>query len=294
MLAAPCRPRPGGFLSDLLDQSGGLDVTMGPGKRLVKIDCLMGTYGRYALASEALACFLGQTVTSGATLLIYNQHPLPLQFDHPRVRIVNERPPQGSLRHIRRRMLDLADPTAELIHFWDDDDLYLPWHLEDCLTHIGDDAAWKPRSCWMSQYDRVFSRHVNRFEGSWVFRADYVQAAPLNTHPTYTDHPVYLQTSDAKLLTTTELGGATSYIYRWANGSEHVSAFGGGHCEDTQRHNIELWRARSKDVRPDGKLAPADLRLRWQAYLDGTRFLVTGAEWEHNCRRLSAASEHSC
>ena len=56
----------------------------------MQIDCLMGTYGRYSVACEALACFLQQTRLSEATLLIYNQHPIPLRFDHPRVRIVNE------------------------------------------------------------------------------------------------------------------------------------------------------------------------------------------------------------
>jgi hypothetical protein len=154
----------------------------------------MGTYARHALASEALACFLQQSSLSQATLLIYNQHPVPLKFDHPRVRIVNEAPPAGSLRFIRRRMLDLADPDANYIHFWDDDDLYLPWHLEDCLKHIGSHVAWRPSPCWMLMGDVTFSRHLNsRFEGSWMFRADYLQRAPLHTHPTYTDHPVYLQ-----------------------------------------------------------------------------------------------------
>jgi hypothetical protein len=248
----------------------------------MKVDCLMGTYGRHALASEALACFLAQSVTSQATLLIYNQHPVPLQFDHPRVRIVNEVLPPVSLRFIRRRMLDLADPSADLIHFWDDDDLYLPWHLEDCLRHIGTNVAWKPASCWMSEHNARFSRHVNRFEGSWVFRADHVQAAPLQTHSTYTDHPVFLQTVEAGLLATTELGAATSYIYRWANGSEHVSGFGGGDSEDVQRRNIELWRSRSNDVREDGQLAPADLTPRWQAFFDGIRLTVKREEWERN------------
>ena len=62
---------------------------------VMKIDCLMGTYGRHTLACEALACFLQQSAISQANLLIYNQHPVPLSFDHPRVRIVNEAPPGG-------------------------------------------------------------------------------------------------------------------------------------------------------------------------------------------------------
>jgi hypothetical protein len=252
------------------------------------IDCLMGTYGRHALACEALACFLQQSATSEATLLIYNQHPVPLRFDHPRVRVVNETPPPGSLRFIRRRMLDLADPCAEFIHFWDDDDLYLPWHLEDCLEHIGANVAWKPASCWMSEQNVKFSRHMNTFEGSWIFRADYLQAAPLHTHPTYTDHPAYLQTIEAKLLATTELGAATSYIYRWSNGFEHVSAIDpGGNGEDVQRRNIAVWRSRSNDVRADGALIPADLAPRWRAYLDGIRPIVSREEWARNHELLN-------
>ena len=46
----------------------------------MKVDCLMGTYGRYSLACEALACFPKQTEISQATLLTYNQHPVTLHF----------------------------------------------------------------------------------------------------------------------------------------------------------------------------------------------------------------------
>ena len=252
----------------------------------MKIDCLMGTYGRYQLACEALACFLQQSKLQQATLLIYNQHPVPLSFDHPRVRVINEAPPEGSLRYIRQRMHELADPSAELIHWWDDDDLYLPWHLEDCLNHIGTNVAWKPASCWMSERNAEFSRHTNTFEGSWVFRANYLKAAPLDTHPDYTDHPIVRQTTDAGRLATTELGGRTSYIYRWATGSVHVSYCSGG-SEETQQQNIESWRSNSSDVRPDGKLVPADMTLRWRQYLDGIKEQVTSEEWELNRRDLS-------
>jgi hypothetical protein len=248
----------------------------------MKIDCLMGTCGRYSLACEALACFLQQTVTSQATLLIYNQHPIPLHFDHPRVRVVNEPPPPGSLRHIRKRMHDLADPSADLIHWWDDDDLYLPWHLADCLEYIGENVAWKPASSWMSEGDMRFTRHANVFEASWVFQADYLKAAPLHTHPTYTDHPVIIQTQEAGRLKTTELGGRTSYIYRWGTGAEHVSAYGAGAEEETQQNNIEWWRRRSTDARSNGRLVPAEMTFRWRQYLDGIRDLVTPQEWELN------------
>lgn len=251
----------------------------------------MGTYGRHALASEALACFLAQSALSEATLLIYNQHPIPLRVDHLRVRVVNEVPPAGSLRYIRHRMHELADPNAHLIHWWDDDDLYLPWHLEDCLEHIGESVAWKPASSWMSRGNTKYSCHSNTFEGSWVFRAEYLKSAPLNTHQTYTDHPVIRQTEEAGLLAMTEFGGRTSYIYRWDTGTAHVSGYGVG-TEEIQRANLETWRNVSSDVRPDGLLIPAELTLRWQEYLDGTKDLVTCDDWEANRAALQLKRSH--
>jgi hypothetical protein len=247
----------------------------------------MGTSGRYALACEALACFLAQTVhdTEHVELVILNQHPIPLHFEHPRVRVVNERPP-GSLRYIRQRMHELADPGAELIHWWDDDDLYLPWHLEDGLRHIQDSVAWKPRRSWFCRRFVDFEWAESTFEGSWLFRADYLKAAPVDTHETYTDHPVIWQTMDAGRLSTTELGGETSYVYRWDTGSEHLSGRGQGD-EVQQQFNVAAWRRRSRDVREDGVMVPADLTLRGRQYLDGTRHLVTPEEHRQNEARLS-------
>jgi hypothetical protein len=138
----------------------------------------------------------------------------------------------------------------------------------------------------MSEGNVKFSRSVNMFEGSWVFRADYLKVAPVDTHPTYVDHPVYVQTLDAGLLATTEFEGRTSYIYRWATGTEHLSGYGGAASPEAQRGNILAWRSRSHDVRPDGEMIPADLTLRWRQYLDGTEDQVTAAEWEHNRKRL--------
>jgi hypothetical protein len=130
--------------------------------------------------------------------------------------------------------------------------------------------------------DMNFSLASNMFEGSWVFRADYVKAAPIDTHPIYMEHPVFRQTAEAGLLATTELAGRASFIYRWANGYEHLSSYGGDASEETRRIHIDWWRRRSTDVRADGRLIPSDLTLRWRQYLDGTKDLVTPQEWELN------------
>jgi hypothetical protein len=121
---------------------------------------------------------------------------------------VNEPPPVGSLRFIKKRMLELSDPAADLIHWWEDDDLYLPWHLKDCLDHIGSNVAWKPASSWVSLANVTYSRVENMFEGSWALRADHLRAARLDTHLDYIEHPVFLQTLDAGKLATRNWKGA--------------------------------------------------------------------------------------
>ena len=94
-------------------------------------------------------------------------------------------------------------------------------------------------------------------------------------------HPVIRQAEDAGLLATTELGDRTSYIYRWATGTEHLSGYGSG-SDEKQVENIEMWRSRSTDVGPGGPLMPADLSVRWQQYLDGIRDRVMPEDFEFN------------
>lgn len=236
----------------------------------MRIDCLMGTYGRYSFACEAIACFLQQTVLSQATLLVHNQHQVPLRFDHPRVRVVNEPSPAAPVRVIKQRMLELSAPEAELIHWWDDDDLYLPWHLEDGLKHLGESVAWKPKRSWVWMGDKKFALESNFFEGSWIFRADYIRAAPTHTHPQYIDHPVCMQTIEAGLLGTSDLGGRASYIYRWSHAG-HVSAHGGSASLEQQCRNIEASRRNAQDVLASGRLNAADLTTLWDSYLKRTK-----------------------
>jgi hypothetical protein len=85
-------------------------------------------------------------------------------------------------------------------------------------------------------------------------------------------------------LATTELEGRTSYIYRWDTGTQHLSGYGGSLNEEAQQTSIGLWRSRSDDVRLDGALAPADLTMRLQQYLDGIKDQVSPEEWQLNQR----------
>lgn len=253
----------------------------------MKINCLMGTYGRYSLACEAVAGFLGQSALEEANLLVFNQHPTPLHFDHPRVRVVNEQMHNVGLKHIRKRMFELAGP-AEYTHWWEDDDLYLPWHLEDCLRNVGTSVAWKPERVWMWLGTGEFLFWKSRMEGSWIIRSEVIPNAPMDTHPTYSDIPVNRQIEDAGLVKMSDQAEFTSYIYRWGTNTPHLSQQDYKQESDLVQ-SVNNVRKVANEVANDGVLVAADLRPRWQQFLDGIAHIVSPESHGELKRRLLGA-----
>jgi FkbM family methyltransferase len=183
-------------------------------------------------------------------------------------------------------MLDLSDSSAELIQWWNETSLYLPWHLEQCLSNIGSSVAWKPESSWF-QSDDSFTLLRHLFEGSWTFRAAYLRAAPLDTHWRYSGHPVFLQTVDAGLLTTTEFGARTSYISHSEHEMQSVSvrSLDASPDQTVSADNLEFSAHKlefADEVRSEVYLAPIDLNFRWRQYLDGILGQVTPQDWQAN------------
>lgn len=214
----------------------------------------MATHGRYARLCEALTCFLWQTYHD-RELVILNNHPVPLHFDHPLVRIYNE-PKYPTLGHCRQRLLELAG--GNLIRTWDDDDLYLPWAVLQGVGYInaaGNECdSWKPARSWYLN---------SRDPGNWRL-ADNTMEASITFRKASVEKVGYkLSGGDEHLPLITELaqvigavGWFASYGYRWGWGEWHISgSLGSSNTEDRTR----TWQKYNHDVRPDVPLVPADL-----------------------------------
>lgn len=236
-------------------------------QKTVKVACLMGTYGRYPLMTEAIAGFLGQTALEDAKLLVFNQHPVALHFDHPRVRVVNEEMLNVGLRHIRRRMFDL-EGDAEFIHWWEDDDLYLPWHIEDCLANIGSNIAWRPKRSWLWLGTGEFEMWESRMEGAWLIRRDIIAEAPLDPYPTYPDIPINEELWQTNRVANTDVGDFASYIYRWGTNTPHLTQQVYEKDGDIVA-SVNAVRRVANDVPVDGRLVMPDMTPRWRQFLDG-------------------------
>tara|TARA_R110000824_G_scaffold219490_3_gene406433 strand:+ start:906 stop:2057 length:1152 start_codon:yes stop_codon:yes gene_type:complete len=184
----------------------------------------MGTYGNYDVACEALSCFIHQDYHN-KELIIVNHHEVPLHFKHPQVTIINLKPEEvPTLRHVK--MVGMQKSNGKYIHFWDNDDLYLPWHLTDCMKGIKntDKPAWKPKDVWISLRNKEYHRSSNICEGTWIFDRTKISLDEYYTkHPEYADPPFYWDILMEKNLEEPIFGALTSYVYRWATGDAHHS-----------------------------------------------------------------------
>ena len=98
------------------------------------VTCLCPTYGRLECLRDALACFLLQDYP-GKRLLIMNDAAIPIYCDGlEEVLVINVAARMQTLGHKRQALLKCAQ-TDGVAH-WDDDDLYLPWHLSSLTERL--------------------------------------------------------------------------------------------------------------------------------------------------------------
>lgn len=157
------------------------------------VSCLCPTYGRARALGEVLECFLLQDYPE-RELIILNDAPTHYrEIDDPRVRLVGREGAESewaagparirivnedrfaTLGHKYNRLLDLA--RGPLVAHWEDDDIYLPWHLsslvgalEPGIDLVKSDWAWVVE--WTDcDHWWLAGMHPNAYEAQMLFRA---------------------------------------------------------------------------------------------------------------------------
>jgi len=293
------------------------------------IACLCPTYGRFERLRDVVACFLLQdygpqhAAEEGVvTLLVLNDAPVPIRLAaggavqdiqaspedsrqelsisaSRRVVVINQPERFASLGQKRQWLLEAA--RTELVAHWDDDDIYLPWHLsqtvEALLAHPVATCAKPSPSCVKAQAAWFITGprqgpfqcrgiHHNVFEGQMVFRRD--RALKLGGYPA-------LDSGQAKALLDAfrregELhewdpaDADVSYVYRWGDGADHVSA------RRAQTRDADFGRGEPL-VSGEDPLVWARERLsrQFEGILRGLRPYLSVEDWGRMSARLLAA-----
>jgi len=244
------------------------------------VTCLCPTYGRFQLLRLSVACFLAQDYPN-KRLLILNDATIPLTHGamFPGVHVLNLEGLFENLGHKRQALLELAPPPQSAIEnqkskmlcaHWDDDDLYLPWHLSRSVAALlahPEAHCVKSRGAWylVGVPPSLEARgiHHNVFEGSMVF--DRQCALDHGGYPpTHSGQARVLMNCfrlAGQLYEIPDAEGPVSYVYRWSQGVGHVSALG------NKADTLQRFAAANQDFGDGALLTPADLSPYWEAIL---------------------------
>jgi hypothetical protein len=250
--------------------------------------CLCPTYGRFQKLRLSLACFLAQDYPGEKQLFILNDAPVPFTpgpvAGGVRISVWVWNVPPGTFANLGEKRRHLLQYTsAPVACHWDDDDLYLPWHLSRSVAALRSSGAGcvKSAGAWYMTgsipHLSVHGIHHNVFEGTMVFHAD--EADRLGGYPPlHSGQAKALLDAFAKAgrlfkipddydpLAGSEDRGAgvcaarslPSYVYRWDDGCGHISGIG------NRADAAAQFRARNQDF-GGGELTPADLAPYWDA-----------------------------
>ena len=201
----------------------------------MKVSSVLCTYGRFDCVERSIGMFLGQDYEGPTELIIFNTAPVPLELS-PELKaqgnIINvhaptnaEGNPWTSLGEVRNAALDHA--TGDLYSCWDDDDLFLPFHLTQSVRHwlLVKAVAWKPEfSLFSNDGGKTFSLAGNSMEASIIARLDFVKEHGFSTKQSGGEHVQggWLDIARAKRELLIE-NVRPSYGYVWGDGLHKTS-----------------------------------------------------------------------
>lgn len=237
-----------------------------PSSNLPFISCKCITYGRVETLEESLESFLKQNYPADrCEMVIVNDYPLQkLVFDHPQVRIYNLDYTFSTIGEKENYATELC--KGEIICQWDDDDLAMPWHLQNVAEHLTPDVDiihWQTGVyyngnaitdiTWIGNSGIAFRKAAwKAIGGHPIENAGYDMTFIESLHKNGKKKFVSMDKSKA------------SWFYMWGGRSYHMS--GQGHDKPGKPNAIQRHSAHIEQLRFQGKIPTGDVKLvpRWK------------------------------
>ena len=201
----------------------------------VKVAAICCTYKRPGQLEEAIEAFIRQDYPAECRELVilddagqYDSHALG---EIPGVKLLSTDHRFRTLGEKRNASAALASPDVEVYCVWDDDDIYLPWHMSAAVNSLGNADYSIPSVVYIDKRTRIEAkRNGSFFHGAWSFRRSAFEAV--------CGYPFIQSGQDQGLLKRfrsqrlrqadpIESEPRPSYIYRWFTAhSMHISAMG--------------------------------------------------------------------
>lgn len=220
----------------------------------MKIACICCTFNRPHLLADSIECFNRQTYPLQKRELIilddagqYEEQAGPgwwLLSVGKRFRTLGEK---------RNASAALVSADVDALAVWDDDDVYLPWHLEQAAEVLQAGADWsRPDRLWVD-HPKQFKPKMARglFHAAWIFTRDaFIRAGGYPAMQSGQDQKLggRLRRAGAAFASPTPAGRA-SFVLRWGTvKTPHLSAMSRNNGYE-RRANEEIIR-QTEPIRP--------------------------------------------
>jgi glycosyltransferase involved in cell wall biosynthesis len=183
------------------------------------VSLLIPTHARVSWLEEALHCAINQDYEGSLEILVWNDCARQtLVCKYPRVSVVNE-PTAATLGAKRHAMVEAAN--GEYVAWLDDDDLALPWYVTRLVRPLSATGA-----------RAVVSRRCYALENqNWGLNAVAIEVLCHRRRALEVGYPESDSGEDQDFRGRLEAAGDVStildmpggYVYRWAQGTYHIS-----------------------------------------------------------------------
>ena len=192
-----------------------------------KISFVCTTYRRFFCVERIILQFLEQTYKD-SELIIFNtdvEYPFEMGFEHPRIFVYNNNinyltgEPYTNRGDICRDAVSHA--KGDYFMLADDDDIYLPWHLQqafDGITENGNDS-WKPEKSFFATKEKV-ELSMNTMEASVIVKMNRIKEIGFRSDITgYEGLSWYTKLRDEGQLDEHNKKYIPSYCFNWSDPS---------------------------------------------------------------------------
>ena len=223
-----------------------------------KVSFVCTTYRRFTCVERIVAQYHAQTYEN-KELIIFNtdtDYPYSLGFDDDSIIIVNNDKDYLTGEHYANRGQICRDAvthaTGDYFMLADDDDIYLPWHIEQAIDGIIENGkdAWKPQKSFFAAPDRI-ELCQNTLEASVIVKMNRIREIGFRSDLTgYEGLSWYTQLRDEGNLDENNTDYVPSYCFKWSDPSEIAGHKQSGDINNPD--NFENHKAASCDyaIRP--------------------------------------------
>lgn len=193
-----------------------------------KVSFICTTYRRFTCVERIISQYYSQTYTN-KELIIFNtdvEYPYSLGFDDDSIIIINNNTDYQTGEPYKNRGQICRDAvthaTGDYFMLADDDDIYLPWHIEQAVDGIVSNGmdAWKPERSFFANAEGI---HLvkNTLEASVIVKMNRIREIGFRSDLTgYEGLSWYTKLRDERQLDENNPNYVPSYCFNWSDPAE--------------------------------------------------------------------------